>query len=179
MATKGTRAKDAIAVLKQDHRAIESLFEEFERTGEKEKRRRKKLVKQIVEELSMHAQIEEQVFYPEVLGTAKEKTYSLSGCPGRDVVLSARPERPGERTAASAHPWQSLGVVSEACPVGRDDASDLRARGSTTDPGARRRRMGSVEFWAMAGDGVCGRVLCGLACRPIARADPLGQVGTQ
>ena len=28
MATKGTRAKDAIAVLKQDHRAIESLFED-------------------------------------------------------------------------------------------------------------------------------------------------------
>ena len=86
MATKGTRAKDAIAVLKQDHRAIESLFKEFERTGEKEKRRRKKLVKQIVEELSMHAQIEEQVFYPEVLGTAKEKELTHKAQEEHDLI---------------------------------------------------------------------------------------------
>ena len=86
MATKGTPAMDAIAVLKQDHRAIESLFKEFERTGEKEKRRRKKLVKQIVGELSMHAQIEEQVFYPEVLGTAKEKELTHKAMEEHDLI---------------------------------------------------------------------------------------------
>lgn len=86
MATKGTGAKDAIAVLRQDHRTIEGLFKEFERTGEKEKRRRKKLVKQAVEELSMHAQIEEQVFYPEVLGTAKEKELTHKAMEEHDLI---------------------------------------------------------------------------------------------
>jgi hemerythrin superfamily protein len=84
--TKKSKPKDAIAVLKQDHRAIERLFKELERAGEKEQRKKKKLVKQMVEELSTHAQIEEQLFYPEVQATAKENELALKAIEEHDLV---------------------------------------------------------------------------------------------
>lgn len=61
---------NAIDLLKEDHRKVEDLFEEFENA--KRKDRKEKLALQICEELSVHAEIEEKVFYPqaeEVLGT--------------------------------------------------------------------------------------------------------------
>jgi hemerythrin-like domain-containing protein len=81
-----TTPKDAIAVLKHDHQAIERLFKEFERTGEKEQRKKKKLVKQIVQELSGHAQIEEQVFYPEVQSAVEANELALEAMEEHDLV---------------------------------------------------------------------------------------------
>ena len=54
--------KDAVALLKADHRAVEDLFEQFEKaTGDG---RKQKLAQQICLELSVHASIEEEIFYP-------------------------------------------------------------------------------------------------------------------
>jgi hemerythrin superfamily protein len=86
MPTRRTKPRDAIDVLKEDHRRVEGLFKEFERTGEREQRRKKKLVRDIVEELSMHVQIEEQLFYPEVQQTAKENELALKSMEEHDLV---------------------------------------------------------------------------------------------
>lgn len=55
---------DAITLLKNDHKAVSKLFREFERA--KDDATRHDAVRQIIEELSRHAVIEEQVFYPAV-----------------------------------------------------------------------------------------------------------------
>jgi hemerythrin superfamily protein len=78
--------RDAIAVLKQDHREIERLFKEFERSGEKEQRKKKRVVKQIIEQLSMHGQLEEQLFYPQLQETAKEKEPALKAMEEHDLI---------------------------------------------------------------------------------------------
>src|SRR4029079_11356111 len=56
------RTQDAIALLKADHRAVEELFEKFEKASERERKR--KLAEEICLELSVHAEIEEEIFYP-------------------------------------------------------------------------------------------------------------------
>lgn len=56
--------QDAIAVLKQDHREVEDLFDRFERAGDGATKQKRKLVDQMIEALSRHASIEEQVLYP-------------------------------------------------------------------------------------------------------------------
>jgi hemerythrin superfamily protein len=62
--------KDAIALLKQDHREVEQLFEEFSKaSGEG---RKEKLARQICRELTIHAMIEEEVFYPACEGKVDE-----------------------------------------------------------------------------------------------------------
>jgi hypothetical protein len=64
-------AKDAVALLKADHRAVEELFEKFEKASGTE--RKGKLAVQICLELSVHAQIEEEIFYPACEGKVDEE----------------------------------------------------------------------------------------------------------
>jgi len=55
---------DAVALLKQDHRTVEGLFEKFEATNGKATKQ--KLAQQICMELTVHQIIEEEIFYPGV-----------------------------------------------------------------------------------------------------------------
>jgi hemerythrin superfamily protein len=57
---------DGITLLKNDHKAVEKLFKAFEKAGERATQTKAKTVQQIIEELSVHAAIEEQIFYPSV-----------------------------------------------------------------------------------------------------------------
>ncbi len=53
-------------MLKNDHKTVEKLFKQFEKTDESDATTRRQLVDQMIEELSVHTAIEEQVFYPAV-----------------------------------------------------------------------------------------------------------------
>jgi hemerythrin superfamily protein len=73
MTTKKTagKPKDAISLLKADHKAVDALFADFEKT--RSAARKKALVQKICTELSVHAQIEEEIFYPAVKAALKDK----------------------------------------------------------------------------------------------------------
>jgi hemerythrin superfamily protein len=76
-------AMDAITMLKEDHQAVERLFKRFEKAGTRAFAEKRRLADQIVEALSRHAAIEEQVFYPVARATV----------PGtEDVVLESLEE---------------------------------------------------------------------------------------
>ncbi len=61
--TRSTDApQDAIALLKQDHRAVEALFDEFEEADESEQ---SELATRICQMLTVHTQIEEELLYPQ------------------------------------------------------------------------------------------------------------------
>ena len=66
-----SKKMDAIALLKQDHRKVEDLFEQFEKAREED--RKEKLVKQICTELSIHTIIEEEIFYPACAAQVKDE----------------------------------------------------------------------------------------------------------
>ena len=59
-----TWGMDAITILRNDHKAVELLFRRFEKAGDGARVEKRRIVDQIVEALSIHASIEEQVFYP-------------------------------------------------------------------------------------------------------------------
>ena len=63
--------KDAIALLKADHEAVSQLFAEYEKTHSIPSN--KALVAEICTALSVHAQIEEEIFYPAVKAALKDK----------------------------------------------------------------------------------------------------------
>ncbi|MCU1395508.1 MAG: hemerythrin [Ilumatobacteraceae bacterium] len=58
------RHMDAITLLRNDHKTVEALFKRFEKAGDGAYADKREIVDRIVEELSIHAAIEEQVFYP-------------------------------------------------------------------------------------------------------------------
>jgi hemerythrin superfamily protein len=65
-----TKQQDAIALLKDDHRTVEKLFDQFEKA--RGDGRKQKLAEQVCMELSIHAKIEEEIFYPACDGKVDE-----------------------------------------------------------------------------------------------------------
>ncbi|HEX5685996.1 MAG TPA: hemerythrin domain-containing protein [Ideonella sp.] len=61
---RSTGGTDATTLLRADHKLVSELFEQFEKSRSPEKKRA--LVEQICLELTIHAQVEEEIFYPAV-----------------------------------------------------------------------------------------------------------------
>ncbi len=62
---------DAIALLRADHKHVSALYDQYEKTRSAAKK--KSLVASICLELSVHAQVEEEIFYPAVKAALKDK----------------------------------------------------------------------------------------------------------
>jgi hemerythrin superfamily protein len=65
-----TKQQDAIALLKEDHRTVEELFAKFEKASGDD--RKQSIAEEICLDLSVHAQIEEEIFYPACEGKVDE-----------------------------------------------------------------------------------------------------------
>ena len=65
-----SKQKDAVAMLKEDHRTVEDLFAQFEKASGGN--RKKEIADQICMELTIHAMIEEEIFYPACDGKVEE-----------------------------------------------------------------------------------------------------------
>ena len=67
-ASKRMAGDDAITMLKADHEKVRDLFKQFEELMEEEgtEQQKEALARQICNELKLHAQLEEEVFYPVV-----------------------------------------------------------------------------------------------------------------
>ena len=57
---------DAFALLTADHRTVKGMFKEFEKLSKQDDvdEEKAQLVRQICNELTVHAQVEEEIFYP-------------------------------------------------------------------------------------------------------------------
>ncbi len=64
------KPQDAVQLLKADHRKVEELFASFEKASGDG--RKEKIALQICTELTVHAQIEEEIFYPACEGKIEE-----------------------------------------------------------------------------------------------------------
>ena len=64
-ATRARRAPNAINLLTDDHAKVRKMFKQFERMKEKmDDSEKAELVQQICMELTLHTQVEEEIFYP-------------------------------------------------------------------------------------------------------------------
>jgi hemerythrin superfamily protein len=63
---------DAITLLKQDHKTVKKLFADFDKLGDGAHKRQREIVDTLIEELSVHAAIEEQHFYPAARAAVEE-----------------------------------------------------------------------------------------------------------
>ena len=63
---------DAIALLKEDHQTVKSLFAEYFELPAAQPERKRELAEKILQELTVHERIEEEIFYPAFKATGKE-----------------------------------------------------------------------------------------------------------
>ncbi len=69
-----SNGQDAIALLKADHKEVDGLLQQYEEAGEGEK---EEIAQHICNALSVHAQIEEEIFYPAARGVLEEEDEEL------------------------------------------------------------------------------------------------------
>lgn len=81
MATSNTKSaassgKDACDLLDADHKAVTKMFKEYEElveAGGNTKQKRRLLAERICNELTVHTQLEEEIFYPPLRKAIKDK----------------------------------------------------------------------------------------------------------
>jgi len=59
---RSSSKQDALTLLKKDHQLVKDIFDRFEDTEDRAERKR--LAEQAIQELKVHAEIEEEIFYP-------------------------------------------------------------------------------------------------------------------
>jgi hemerythrin superfamily protein len=84
MADTKVRIRKATAMLREDHRKVKKLFSEYEKLEDGEESEKAELFQTIQKELTIHAQIEEEFFYPALAKSDDEET--------RELVLEAHEE---------------------------------------------------------------------------------------
>jgi hypothetical protein len=62
---------DAITLLREDHEKVEKLFKQYEEASGDG--RKEKIARQICRELTVHAMIEEEIFYPAIEGKVDDE----------------------------------------------------------------------------------------------------------
>ncbi|WP_444875822.1 hemerythrin domain-containing protein [Streptomyces turgidiscabies] len=79
---------DGIVLLKEDHKTVEKLFKQFEKADENAYAEKRKIVDQVIDELTTHTWIEENIFYPAARESAPDtKDHVLESVEEHHVVV--------------------------------------------------------------------------------------------
>jgi hemerythrin superfamily protein len=90
--------RDAIALLRADHQTVQELFDRYEKTRSAD--RKGPLAEQICNELTVHAQIEEEIFYPAARQAIREADLideaTVEHQTAKDLIAQIQGGKPGD-----------------------------------------------------------------------------------
>ena len=93
-----TDAPDALALLKADHELVQDLFDKFQKA--RTEKQKATLAEQICTELTIHAQIEEEIFYPAVREAIEDDDLmdeaDVEHAGAKDLIAQIEASDPGE-----------------------------------------------------------------------------------
>jgi hemerythrin superfamily protein len=69
--------KDATQILTADHKKVSKIFADFEKIKDRDNEAKQQLVKKACDELTVHSQVEEELFYPALHEALKENDQDL------------------------------------------------------------------------------------------------------
>ncbi len=87
---------DAFKLLKQDHEKVAGIFEKLEPTTERALKTREELFAQLKGELDVHAEVEEQIFYPAIKDAEETHEITLEAYEEHNVVKTLLAELDAE-----------------------------------------------------------------------------------
>ena len=108
-ASRGRRGNDILSLLKQDHATVDKMFRSYDRMKGGDERKQA-LKERIIEELKVHAQAEEELFYPAL----RERAYDK----GAELLDEAHVEH-------DTFKWLIAALEGE---TGGEDATDARVK---------------------------------------------------
>jgi hemerythrin-like domain-containing protein len=93
MAKEHSKQSDAVQLLKADHKLVKKLFDQFRSASDNEKPR---IAGQLFNELTIHATLEEEIFYPAVRNQLEPAGMFESSDEGEGLDVSATGEEETE-----------------------------------------------------------------------------------
>jgi hemerythrin-like domain-containing protein len=97
------RQKDACDLLDADHKAVKKMFTEFEELTEARgstREKKRQLAEKICLELTVHAQIEEEIFYPGIRKAIKDELMmneaEVEHTTAKDLIAQIQAMQPGD-----------------------------------------------------------------------------------
>ena len=133
---------DAIELLTQDHQTVKELFEQYEGLSDRSLVSKRKLALKICEELSKHAMVEEEIFYPAVRDASRSNEDLIDEAivehaSAKELIAQIVAMAPGEdlydakvKVLSEQIDHHVLEEESEIFPRARDAEIDLQAMGS-------------------------------------------------
>lgn len=95
-----TRSADAISLLIKDHKDVKAMFEQFEALTDRSKVSKKKIADRICHALTVHAQVEEEIFYPAVRAAIKDDDMmdeaTVEHASAKDLIAQIEAMDPGD-----------------------------------------------------------------------------------
>jgi hemerythrin superfamily protein len=92
--------QDAVALLTADHQKVKGLFEQFEALSDRSKVNKKKIAEQICVALTVHTQLEEEIFYPAVRAAIKDDDMMdeaiVEHASAKELIAQIRDMDPGD-----------------------------------------------------------------------------------
>ena len=93
-----TASQDAIALLKADHREVKTMFEQYDKTEDDAEKA--ELAQKICAALKVHAQIEEEIFYPAAYEAIDDDDLldeaEVEHASAKDLIAQIEAGQPGE-----------------------------------------------------------------------------------
>ncbi len=103
---------NAFQLLKEDHQKVSGIFQQLEPTTERAEKTRTELFAKLKQELDVHAQIEETIFYPAIKQAAETRELVFEGFEEHHVVKMLLREL--EATPVDTEQWTAkLKVLKE------------------------------------------------------------------
>ena len=100
---RGKRQKDACDLLDADHKAVKAMFKEYKTLTESRSRssaKKRQLTDRICRELSVHATVEEEIFYPAARKLIKDNLLineaTVEHASAKDLIAQIRGMDPGD-----------------------------------------------------------------------------------
>ena len=150
-------AQEATALLRADHKEVSALFEQYE--GARSVAKKKSIVASICMALGVHAQVEEEIFYPAVKAALKDKEMvpeaTVEHATLKELIAQVEGKEPdGEMFDARIKVMSEYvkhhvkEEETEMFPKARKTRLDMKALGARM--AARKEEL--VASWPLGGD---------------------------
>jgi hemerythrin superfamily protein len=91
-------SQDPIQLLRADHRAVQNLFDQYDKARDGDRKR--ELAKEICSALKVHAQIEEEIFYPAARDALNDQDLideaAVEHATAKDLIAQIEQAQPGD-----------------------------------------------------------------------------------
>jgi hemerythrin superfamily protein len=92
--------KDAISLLTADHKHVQGLFKQFEKLSDEDTDRKAQIVSEACAELTVHATLEEEIFYPAMREALEEQDVldesEVEHATAKELIAQLQSMKPGE-----------------------------------------------------------------------------------